>query len=92
MKYNVKLTTRFKKEYKQMQKRGLNMSLLDDVVAKLARGMPLDPANRDHELGGNYVGYRECHVNPDWLLVYRIEKSELLLLLAYTGTHSDLFH
>jgi mRNA interferase YafQ len=91
MKYEIKLTSRFKKEYKQIEKRGLDVKLLDDVVLKLAQGTPLDPAYRDHELTGNYVGYRECHIKPDWLLIYRIDERELILLLSQTGTHSDLF-
>jgi mRNA interferase YafQ len=91
MKYEIKLTSRFKKEYKQIEKRGLDVKLLDDVVLKLAQGIPLNPAHRDHELTGNHAGHRECHIKPDWLLIYRIDERELILLLSQTGTHSDLF-
>ena len=91
MKYTVKPTSRFRKDYKLMEKRNLDMSLLDEIIAKLAQGIPLPSSNRDHELTGNYAGYRECHVQPDWLLIYRIEKDVLVLTLTRTGTHSDLF-
>ena len=91
MKYQVKLTARFRKDYKLMQRRAMNMSLLDEIIALLANGQPLPQNNRDHELTGDYAGHRECHVTPDWLLVYRIEESVLVLTLTRTGTHSDLF-
>ncbi|MBS3899901.1 MAG: type II toxin-antitoxin system YafQ family toxin [Selenomonadales bacterium] len=91
MKYTVKPTNRFRKDYKLMEKRNLDMSLLDEIIAKLAQGIPLPSNNRDHELTGNYAGHRECHIQPDWLLIYRIEKDVLVLTLTRTGTHSDLF-
>jgi mRNA interferase YafQ len=91
MKYTVKPTSRFRKDYKLMEKRNLDMSLLDEIIAKLAQGIALPSSNRDHELTGNYAGHRECHVQPDWLLIYRIEKDVLVLTLTRTGTHSDLF-
>ncbi|MEW5953944.1 MAG: type II toxin-antitoxin system YafQ family toxin [Bacillota bacterium] len=91
MKYAVKPTSRFRKDYKLMEKRNLDMSLLDEIIAKLAQGIPLPSSNRDHELTGNYAGHRECHIQPDWLLIYRIEKDVLVLTLTRTGTHSDLF-
>ena len=74
-----------------MEKRKLNMSLLDEIIAKLAQGIPLPASNRDHELTGNYAGHRECHVTPDWLLIYRVEDDVLVLSLTRTGSHSDLF-
>ena len=74
-----------------MEKRNLEMSLLDEIIAKLAQGIPLPASNRDHELTGNYAGHRECHIQPDWLLIYRIENDVLVLALTRTGTHSDLF-
>jgi len=74
-----------------MEKRNLEMSLLDEIIAKLAQGIPLPESNRDHELTGNYAGHRECHIQPDWLLIYRIENDVLVLALTRTGTHSDLF-
>jgi len=91
VKYTVKLTSRFRKDYELMSKRNLDMSLLDEIIAKLAQGMPLPSNNRDHELAGYYVGHRECHIQPDWLLIYRIENEVLVLTLTRTGTHSDLF-
>ncbi len=91
MKYTVKLTSRFRKDYKLMGKRNLDISLLDKIIAKLAQGIPLPSSNRDHELTGTYVGHRECHIQPDWLLIYRIENDVLILTLTRTGTHSDLF-
>ena len=90
-KYIVKLTTQFKKDYKLAMKRGLKIKLLEDVVAALAMGEPLPEKYKDHALTGNWVGHRECHIQPDWLLVYRIEDDVLVLTLARTGTHSDLF-
>ena len=72
-------------------KRGLKMELLEDIVKKLANGETLAEKHRDHSLTGNWVGYRECHILPDWLLVYRVENNVLVLTLARTGTHSDLF-
>lgn len=90
-KYTVKTTTQFKKDYKLAIKRGLNIALLEDVVAALAMGKSLPEKNKDHALTGNWVGYRECHIQPDWLLVYYIEDDVLVLTLARTGTHSDLF-
>lgn len=90
-KYTVKPTTQFKKDYKLAMKRGLDIKLLDDVIATLAMDMPLPEKNKDHALTGNWNGHRECHVLPDWLLVYRIEEDVLVLTLSRTGTHSDLF-
>lgn len=87
----VVLSNQFKKDLKIAQKRGLDIYLLTKVVNKLANEENLPPQNKDHNLIGEYAGYRECHVQPDWLLVYKIEKSELLLFLFRTGTHSDLF-
>ena len=91
MKYTVKATNRFRKEYKLAMKRGQNIGLLDAVIAKLANGIPLEPANRDHGLTGDYAGHRECHITPDWLLVYYINQDVLVLSLVRTGSHSDLF-
>ena len=82
-KYQVKVTAQFKKDYKLALKRRMNMKLLEDVVAALAMG--------DHGLSGKWAGHRECHILPDWLLVYRIEDNLLVLTLSCTGTHSDLF-
>ena len=90
-KYTVKTTTQFKKDYKLAMKRGLKISLLEDIVAALAIGESLLEKNKDHSLSGDFFGYRECHIQPDWLLIYRIEDDVLVLTLARTGTHSDLF-
>lgn len=89
-KYTVKPTTQFKKDYKQAMKRGLKMSLLEDVVATLAMGEMLPDKNKDHPLTGNWTGHRECHILADWL-IYRIDDNVLVLTLTRTGTHSDLF-
>lgn len=87
----VYFTNRFKKDYKQMLKRGCKPALLGNVVELLRQQKPLPEKNRDHELIGNYAGFRECHIAPDWLLIYRVEEDALILTLTRTGTHSDLF-
>ena len=89
--YQVKFTTTFKKSYKLMKKRGLDISLLDDVIDKLRQGIPLEEKYKDHSLSGNFDGFRECHIKPDWLLVYLIEDDILTLTLVDTGSHSDIF-
>ncbi|MCL2634538.1 MAG: type II toxin-antitoxin system YafQ family toxin [Oscillospiraceae bacterium] len=91
VKYTVKPTSRFKKDYKSMEKRNLDMSLIDDVIVKLAKGIELPEHNRDHALVGNYSGHRGCHIEPDWILIYRVEKKVLVLSLTRTGSHSDLY-
>lgn len=90
-KYAVKFTTQFKKDYKAVVKRGYGIELLDDIISKLANGEALAEKHRDHNLTGNWSGFRECHVLPDWLLIYRVENDVLVLTLTRTGTHSDLF-
>ncbi len=90
-KYTVKPTAQFRKDYKLAMKRGLNIGLLEDVIADLAMGIPLPEKHRDHALSGKWVGHRECHVLPNWLLIYRIEDDVLVLTLSRTGSHSDLF-
>lgn len=89
--YQVRFTTAFKKSYKLMQKRGMDIAALDTVIDLLRQGKQLPPKYRDHGLTGNFVGFRECHVKPDWLLVYLIENDILTLTLVDTGTHSDIF-
>lgn len=84
-------SNQFKKDLKQARKRGLNMEHLRDVVNTLAGQQKLAPRYRDHGLTGEYRGFRECHVEPDWLLVYRIDEDAIELFLFRTGTHSDLF-
>ena len=90
--YEIKNTTQFKKDYKLARRRGLNMDLLKDVVTRLANGEPLDPRHKDHPLSGEWSGHRECHIQPDWLLIYRYENDILVLALTRTATHSDLFN
>ena len=91
MTYRIRATSRFRKDYKLTQKPGLKMTRLDEVIAMLVSGDQLDEKYHDHALGGDYAGHRECHVAPDWLLVYYKEDDILVLTLARTGTHSDLF-
>ena len=91
MKYTIKFTTRFKRDYKLAMKRGCEEARLRTVVEMLANGMPLPAEYRDHQLTGNYNGCRECHLRPDWLLIYKVFENVLVLELTRTGTHSDLF-
>lgn len=86
----VKFTTAYKRDYKKMKKRGLNLALLDSVVDALRHGKKLDEKYHDHELKGQLKGFRECHIQPDWLLIYLIEDDILTLTLVDTGSHSDL--
>ena len=91
MSRDIVWTTQFKKDYKLALKRHLDIDLLDDVIRCLARGETLPEKNKDHALTGDWVGHRECHILPDWLLVYRVQNDVLVLTLTRTGTHSDLF-
>lgn len=91
MSLRVVLSNRFKKDLKLAKRHGLDLELLDSVVAQLTRGNTLDAKYRDHDLGGNYAGFRECHIKPYWLLVYRIDENRLILFLTRTGSHADLF-
>ena len=91
MKYDLVLTGKFKKGLKLAKKRGLNIKLLEEVVDKLQNGIPLEAKHHDHELQGKFKGFRECHIQPDWLLMYLIEDDVLTLTLVDTGTHSDMF-
>ena len=88
---NIVPSNRFKKDLKLAIKRGYNIGLLEDVVNQIAAGKTLDEKYRDHLLTGDYGGFRECHITPDWLLVYQVRENELILFLSRTGTHSDLF-
>lgn len=88
---DIRYSTKFKKDYKAIMKRGYNPKLLEIVLDLLCIEQVLPPQYRDHPLSGNYEGHRECHITPDWLLIYKIEKSILTLTLTRTGTHSDLF-
>lgn len=89
-KYEIDFTSAFSKDLKKIKKRGYNIDLLESVVDKLQTGEQLEPKYKDHFLTGNWKGFRECHIQPDWLLVYRIYDDKLLLVLTRTGTHSDL--
>ena len=84
-------TSQFKKDYKLAIKRGLDINLLDDVIRTLSFGQQLPEKYKDHELSGMWLGFRECHIQPDWLLIYMISDDKLILTLSRTGTHSDLF-
>lgn len=88
---DIILSNRFKKDLKLISKRGYDLDLLDTIVERLARRETLEAKYRDHELSGSCKGFRECHIEPDWLLVYRIDGDALILFLSRTGTHSDLF-
>lgn len=87
----IRYHTSFKKDYKKIVKRGYDIKLLEDIINKLVSGVPLPEKNHDHNLSGEYSGCRECHITPDWLLIYEIDNGELILYLTRTGTHSDLF-
>ena len=91
MNRDIVWTTQFKKDYKLALKRHMAIELLDNIIRMLSRGETLPEKNKDHPLTGDWVGHRECHILPDWLLVYRIDDDVLVLTLARTGTHSDLF-
>ena len=92
MKYEVFFTAKFKKDIKLVQKRGKDLDKLFAVVELLSNDEKLDAKYRDHELSGNFDGFRECHIEPDWLLVYRKNSERIILYLLRTGSHSDLFH
>lgn len=88
---DVVLSNQFKRDLKLAAKRGYDLNLLDGIVTKLANRETLPEKNRDHNLTGKYAGFRECHIQPDWLLVYRVDETEIILFLSRTGTHADLF-
>jgi len=88
--YTLKFTSQFKKSYKLMVKRGKDITLLDNVIEKIQKGEKLEQKYKDHALSGAYRGFRECHIQPDWLLIYFIENRVMTLTLVNTGSHSDL--
>lgn len=92
MQYELILTGKFKKSLKLAKKRGWDLKLLDKVITMLQNDIPLEEKYRDHELKGRYQGFRECHIQPDWLLIYLKENEVLTLTLVDTGTHADLFN
>ena len=91
MSLQVQWTTQFKKDYKLAIKRNRNIDVLDDAIRLLANEIPLPQKYCDHALTGNFKGFRDCHIEPDWLLIYAVENNILTLTLSRTGTHSDLF-
>ena len=91
IKYELDFTSKFKKDVKLLKKQGKNIEKLYEIINILASGEELDAKYRDHNLIGNYKGYRECHIEPDWLLIYKVMENILILTLSRTGTHSELF-
>ena len=89
--YKPVFSNRFKKDIKLAVKRGKDLEKLSAVVELLCEGKPLPKQYKDHPLAGDYSGFRDCHIEPDWVMIYRIEDSQLQLVLARTGTHADLF-
>lgn len=91
MKYRIELTRQYLRDLKLARKHNLNEEKLNTVIFKLANGLPLTASNRDHPLTGNFSGYRECHISPDWLLIYSLSETLKVITLYRTGSHSDLF-
>lgn len=91
MAYKIEVSRQYLKDLKLARKRQLDEKLLTDIIVKLAAGEPLPAKNHDHALSGNYKGYRECHITPDWLLIYSRNETVKIVSLVRTGTHSDLF-
>lgn len=89
--FDLSISTQFKRDLKLARKRGFDENLLDDIIKLLIEGKPLPKKNKDHTLAGDYKGCRECHITPDWLLIYSINTGVNLLMLVRTGTYSDLF-
>lgn len=87
----IRYSAQFRKDLKRVKKQGRNLEKLKAILVKLQRREPLAPAQRDHALTGNFQGHRECHIEPDWLLIYEIDGEELLLTAVRVGSHSDLF-
>ena len=90
MKYGIRKTTRYKKSLKKMLRRGKDIKKISAVVLALAMGETLPPQNHDHALTGDFAGFRDCHIENDWVLIYKIQADTLILTLTDTGTHSDL--
>lgn len=91
MKYELEFTRQYLKDLKLARKRGLDENKLNEIILKLISGEELPAKNRDHALTGNYSGFRECHISPDWLLIYNLDSSVKIVTLVRTGSHSDLF-
>ena len=88
--YKIKFTSAYKRSYRRLKKRGLNISLLDAVIEELRQGRLLHKKYKDHILKGNFAGFHECHIKPNWLLIYLIEDDVVTLTLVNTGTHTDI--
>ena len=91
MRLNLKPTSAFRRDVKKIAKRGYDITKLNKIIDKLASDTPLQAKNRDHQLAGNFAGTRKCHIAPDWLLIYEIDREAEILYLVRTGSHSDLF-
>ena len=91
MMYTIKPSTKFEKDLKRVNKRGWKIASLTGIIKELAAGKKLLEKHRDHDLVGNFTGLRECHIEPDWLLIYEIDRDNLTLYLVRTGSHSDLY-
>ena len=89
--FDIRFNNRMKRDVKLMKKRGKDLSKWENILTKLANGENLPDKNKDHQLKGEWQNFRECHIEPDWLLIYRIEDDELILYATATGTHTDLF-
>ena len=89
--YSIEYSNKYHKSYKLAQRRGLDVGLLNDVVRQLAEGKTLDVKYKDHKLSGDYKNFRECHIQFDWVLVYRIIRNKCVLYLLDTGSHEDVF-
>ncbi len=89
--YRLKFTAYYKRDYKRIVKRGLDISLLEEVIEELRKGNVLEKKYHDHALKGKYAGFKECHIKPNWLLVYLIDDDILTLTLSRTGSHNDIF-
>lgn len=86
----LRFTAKFKKDYKRIKRQGKDLAKLESVLEALVCGEALPEAMRDHSLGGTYHGHRECHIEPDWLPIYRIDEGGLVLIATRTGSHSEL--
>ena len=89
--FELETTSQFRKDYKRMMKRGYKRDLIEYVIDELLNERELEPKYNDHGLIGDYKGFRECHIQPDWLLIYKIDKHRLILTASRTGSHSDFF-
>lgn len=88
--YAIRTTVAFKKDIKRLRKQNANIALLESVIDTIASNEPLDAKHNDHALNGNWQGFRDCHVEPDWLLIYRRNEEHRNITLARTGSHSEL--